>query len=1004
MNDPREMAIRPESGVTLEQDNRVETMYHWGAMVTDLCDLPVSEYMKPITVIVYGNGGGEDYPNTTLKTENVKIWFTVLKNGNEITDEPETVFAAGEDAENIWTARWEWTGTFSNSIQVAAVVQTDQGTYNVSAILNDNEKKSYEKEITEAKGSEAITSYKSYGVASTETPLENVTGLTYTETVTDENIKYKFEISSAETIVYLTLKLVGATSYTNMEMRYGNEIPFDKVSIEKEGYDFLYWADSKGKEYTGTTMPAQNLTLTAKYEVKKCQVDFVFVIDGVEDVISSTTVNYGSKITKFPSTSVSGYDFKGWEPSTSTVIKGDTTFRATFEPKKYTVTWSGYTDGPLVQEYKYGEAINVPEAPEKEGYTFTKWDKTIPSAVTINIKFTAQFTINQYVITYFVEYDGDRNELSAFTKNYGTTITLPKVPTEKGYTYSGWQSEYTGTTVPAHNVEYVTVKTVNTYLLAYYDNGELIKEDEYEYLETIIPYSYEKPGYIVSEWENLPERMPYNNVSAYCTSEIMKFTVTFMDQNENIVEVAEGVPYGTEIKTILPAAPEGYSYEFDEVVEGQVKSEMTISLFKVVNKYDVTINGEIVSLAYGTDIIAYVNDNYKAEEGYHIVITASHDTVPADNTATVEYVFEANVWVLTYSTEGADENISGSEEVAFGTNIFSVLPSTEKEGYNFNGWFDGEKQLSADDTMPNNDLTVMGTYDVELFEVSVFDGEIKILNKPYAYKTKLSSVLNDEIIVEYVSTQSANGQTVSFVLNGEPVNGEMEITSNLDIYVEKTPNEYTLIFMNGDETISENLVKFGEIINYPTMENKTEEGVEYVFVWKDSSYDGKTMPAEDLTIVGNYQKKAEAPIYFGGFKVAKSAYTPDNITQYLDISKLETEYYNKVNVADGETGCLILVPNIAEPEMANMNQLQIHNYRKIYTRPNAILMPCSVVDTYDISMTNAASVERWEDYITDGKKIMYNGNEYYFYVMYSDDLKVVKTTEYIEYTLKLNKK
>ena len=992
MNDPREMAIRPESGVTLEQDNRVETMYHWGAMVTDLCDLPVSEYMKPITVIVYGNGGSEDYPGTTLKTENVKIWFTVLKNGAE------------ENAENIWTARWEWTGTFSNSIQVAAVVQTDQGTYKVSAILNDNEGKSYEKEITEAKGSEAITSYKSYGVASTETPVENVTGSTYTETVTDENIKYKFEISSAETIVYLTLKLVGATSYTNMEMRYGNEIPFDKVNIEKEGYDFLYWADSKGKEYTGTTMPAQNLTLTAKYEVKKCQVDFVFVIDGVEDVISSTTVNYGSKITKFPSTSVSGYDFKGWEPSTSTVIKGDTTFRATFEPKKYTVTWSGYTDGPLVQEYKYGEAINVPEAPEKEGYTFTKWDKTIPSAVTINIKFTAQFTINQYVITYFVEYDGDRNELSAFTKNYGTTITLPKVPTEKGYTYSGWQSEYTGTTVPAHNVEYVTVKTVNTYLLAYYDNGELIKEDEYEYLETIIPYSYEKPGYIVSEWENLPERMPYNNVSAYCTSEIMRFTVTFMDQDGNIVKEAEGVPYGTEINTILPVAPEGYSYEFDEVIEGQVKSGMTISLFKVVNKYDVTINGEIVSLAYGTDIIAYVNDHYKADEGYHIVITASHNTVPADNTATVEYVFEANVWVLTYSTEGADENISGSKEIAFGTNILSVLPSTDKEGYNFNGWFDGEKQLSVDDTMPNNDLTVIGSYDAKMFEVSVFDGDIKILGKPYVYKTKLSSVLNDEVIVEYVNTQSANGQTVSFVLNGEPVNEEMEITSNLDIYVDKTPNEYVLIFMNGEEIISRDTVKFGGQITYPSMENKTEDGIEYVFVWNDTSYDGKTMPAHDLTIVGNYQKKAEAPIYFGGFKVAKSAYTPDNTTQYLDISKLETEYYNKVNVADGETGCLILVPNIAEPEMANMNQLQIHNYRKIYTRPNAILMPCSVVDTYDISMTNAASVERWADYITDGEKIMYNGNEYYFYVMYSDDLKVVKTTEYIEYTLKLNKK
>lgn len=1005
MNDPREMAIRPESGVTLEQDNRVETMYHWGAMITDLCDLPVSEYMKPMTVIVYGNGGGEDYPDTTLKTENVKIWFTVLKNGNEITDEPETVFAAGEDAEVIWTARWEWTGTFSNSIQVAAVIQTDQGTYNVSAILNDNEEKKYEKEIVEAKGSEAITSYKSYGVASTETPVENVTGTTYTETVTDENIKYKFEISSAETIVYLTLKLIGATSYTNMEMRYGNKIPFDKVSIEKEGYDFLYWADSNGKEYTGTTMPAQNLTLTAKYEVKKCQVDFVFVIDGVEEVISSTTVNYGSKITKFPSTSVSGYDFKGWEPSTSTVIKVDTTFRATFESKKYTVTWSGYTDGPLVQEYKYGEAINVPEAPEKEGYTFTKWDKTIPSAVTTNLKFTAQFTINQYVITYFAEYDGDRNELSAFTKNYGTTITLPKVPTEKGYTYSEWQSEYTGTTVPAYNVEYVTVKTANTYILAYYDNGELIKEDEYKYLETIIPFTYSKEGYIVSEWENLPERMPYNNVSAYCTSEIMRFTVTFMDQDGNNVAVVEGVPYGTEISTILPVAPEGYSYKFDEVVEGQVKSEMTISLVKSVNKYNVTINGEIVSLAYGTDIIAYVNDNYKAEEGYHIVITASHDTVPADNTATVEYVFEANVWVLTYSTEGADENISGSKEVAFGTNIFSVLPSTDKEGYNFNGWFDGEKQILVDDTMPNNDLTVIGSYETKMFEVSVFDGDIKILGKPYVYKTKLSSVLNEAVIVEYVNTQSANGQTVSFVLNGEPVNEEMEITSNLDVYVEKTPNEYLLTFMNGAEIISENLVRFGDVINYPTIENKTEGGIEYVFVWEDSSYNGKTMPANDLVIVGNYQEKAEAPIYFGTFKVATSAYDSANTTQYFDEEKLGTKYYDSVSVSEcvGD-GAKIGVPRISDEYYVSLSVVQRGQYKKATRYPYSFVLPNGLTENYIINLIDGANLDHWKECVTDGQIVMYNGNEYKFYVYYTDVAFPVLNDSTMPFTLKLTKK
>ena len=46
MNDPREMAIRPESGVTFEQDNRVESMYQWGARIVDLCDLPVSEGLR----------------------------------------------------------------------------------------------------------------------------------------------------------------------------------------------------------------------------------------------------------------------------------------------------------------------------------------------------------------------------------------------------------------------------------------------------------------------------------------------------------------------------------------------------------------------------------------------------------------------------------------------------------------------------------------------------------------------------------------------------------------------------------------------------------------------------------------------------------------------------------------------------------------------------------------------------------------------------------------------
>ena len=57
INDPREMAIQPEIGVTYEEDNRKEHMYHRGSKVLDLCGLPWSGYMKPMAVITKGGGG-----------------------------------------------------------------------------------------------------------------------------------------------------------------------------------------------------------------------------------------------------------------------------------------------------------------------------------------------------------------------------------------------------------------------------------------------------------------------------------------------------------------------------------------------------------------------------------------------------------------------------------------------------------------------------------------------------------------------------------------------------------------------------------------------------------------------------------------------------------------------------------------------------------------------------------------------------------------------------------
>ena len=54
INDPREMIKDPEMGFMLEDDNRKEEKYIWSGKILDLCDLPVEEYMKPMTVIALG--------------------------------------------------------------------------------------------------------------------------------------------------------------------------------------------------------------------------------------------------------------------------------------------------------------------------------------------------------------------------------------------------------------------------------------------------------------------------------------------------------------------------------------------------------------------------------------------------------------------------------------------------------------------------------------------------------------------------------------------------------------------------------------------------------------------------------------------------------------------------------------------------------------------------------------------------------------------------------------
>ena len=213
------------------------------------------------------------------------------------------------------------------------------------------------------------------------------------------------------------------------------------------GFDFTnVWvsAEETGLSYPQLYDNMEDVITDVKYQADGLKTEYKY---GEKLDLSGLKVLYklnGKTITKtVPDDKECDYDrFKeGTQKITINYCNVPYTFNVKVAEKLYKVIFTD-SDGKTViaeQELKKGQDATAPEAPAKEGYEFTGWDRSFTN-VTRDIVVKAVYT-KLYKVT-FKSKDG-QTELKVQYVRSGEAAEAPEAPEIEGYTFSRWSDDFT---------------------------------------------------------------------------------------------------------------------------------------------------------------------------------------------------------------------------------------------------------------------------------------------------------------------------------------------------------------------------------------------------------------------------------------------------------------------------------------------------------------------------------------------------------------------------------
>ena len=512
--------------------------------------------------------------------------------------------------------------------------------------------------------------------------------------------------------------------------------------------NFFMWRGSNGKFYVpGDSVPADVTALTVQWT----DPTYAVTLHPSGGTINNGNVTeyiygVGATLPTADDMTYTGHTFKGWydnegltgDPVTAIggTEMGNKEYWAKWTINQYTITFD--TDGgsevaPITQDY--GTAITAPADPTREGYTFTGWDTAIPATMPAhNMTITAQWTVNQYTITF--DTDGG-SEVAPITQDYGSAITAPAAPTREGYTFTGWDKTIPAT-MPAGDMTITAQWTVNQYTITYDLDGGTAEGNPDTYTVETDAFTLKnptRPGYTFTGWsgtgltgeDNLTVTIPKGstgNRSYTAHWSLNTYSITYdLDGG-----TAFGNPdsYTVESATITLNQPTKTGYTFTgwsgTDLTGEDNLTVTIPAGSTgdrsytahwsLNTYSITydLNGGTASgnPDFYTVESSTITLNPPTRTGYTFIGWSGTDlsgsdnltvTIPAGSIGNRSYIahWSLNTYSITYDLDGG--TAFGNPDSYTVESAAITLNEPTKAGYVFTGW-------SGTDLVGEDNLTV----------------------------------------------------------------------------------------------------------------------------------------------------------------------------------------------------------------------------------------------------------------------------------------------------------